>query len=86
MADTIRLPTTQRSALFRIKQNQDDTYGVIIEPMPTAAALIRRGLAIKARRRDFARQTGLCLALTQAGIDYCNEIEGIPNGTVSSRP
>lgn len=76
--DALSLPMRQRAALFKIRQHQDDTYGVIIEPMATAQALIRRGLAVQARRRSFARITGMCLALTQAGIDYCAEVERIP--------
>lgn len=69
------LPGRQRAALFKIKRFEDDTYGVIIEPLATADALIRRGLAVQGRRRSYARLTGLALNLTDAGRAYIAEIE-----------
>jgi hypothetical protein len=71
-----RIPTAQRTALYRIARNQTPEYGAIIEPMATASALLRRGLAIKAGRRNFARSTGICLRLTEAGQAYIDSIEG----------
>jgi len=77
MAGNNTIPMAQRSALFRIRQNQNALFGVIIEPK-TAGALLRRGLAELADRRQFARITGTCLRLTDAGQAYINTIEREP--------
>lgn len=73
------IPMRQRSALFKVRDNETPEYGVIIEPVSTAAALVRRGLAEEAPRRAYARHTGLCLRLTPAGRDLCAEVERLPN-------
>ena len=65
----------QRAALFTVRQHQTPEFGVIIEPMSRGTALIRRGFAIEARRRPFARATGVCLRLSEAGLRYILEIE-----------
>lgn len=74
--DVKRFPMRQRMALLKIERFETPEYGVIIEPMSTGNALVRRGLAAAARRRSFARNTGICLRLTDDGRAVCDQIEG----------
>lgn len=70
------IPMAQRMALFYIRDNADATHGAVIEPFRTGEALVRRKLAVEAPRRKYARGTGVCLQLTEAGRAYLNEVEG----------
>ncbi len=66
----------QRAALFYIRRHEPpEGFGVVVEPMSTADALIRRKLAEEAPRLRYARATGRSLRLTAAGRDLCQEIE-----------
>ncbi len=69
------VPMRQRSALFRVRDHETPEYGVIVEPMSTGAALIRRGLTVHAQRRSFARITGVCVRLTDAGRKFLKGME-----------
>lgn len=57
-----------------IRQNQTELYGVII-PTVSANALIRRRFAVEAPRRSFARDTGICLQLTDLGLDFVKDLK-----------
>lgn len=70
-----KMTTRQRSALFYIHRYETADFGVII-PTVTAASLLRQGLAQEGVRRKFARETGICLRLTNAGYKVIRQIEG----------
>jgi hypothetical protein len=70
-----KFPPQQRSALFYVRQHQTAEYGVIVRAV-TARALIDRGYAVEAERRGFARREGVCIRLTETGLDVCRMVEG----------
>jgi len=67
------IPMRQKSTAVYIARHECKDFGVII-PYSTARALQRRGLAIKAQRRRFARETGICLRLTPDGHQLIKEL------------
>lgn len=72
------VPMSQRTALYYIARHQTEEFGVIVKYAP-GEALMRRGFASEARRRPFARITGICLRLTNEGLRAIEILEGTNN-------
>lgn len=70
-----RMTRNQNAALFYIHKHETKDFGVIVRHA-TAEALIRKGWAVEARRRKYARETGVCLRLTDEGYKIIRMIEG----------
>ncbi len=73
--DIPKMSANQRTTLFYVDKHETNDYGVIVRHV-TGEALMRRGWASEARRRKFARDSGLCLQLTDEGRKVCRMIEG----------
>lgn len=70
-----RMTANQRTALFYIHRHETKDFGVIIRHA-TAEALLRKGWAVEGRRRKYARETGVCLRLSDEGYKIIRMIEG----------
>lgn len=78
MTETLELPrlnSNQKTALFYIHKHETKDFGVIIRHA-TAEALMRKGLAVEGRRRKYARETGICLRLSDEGYKVVRIMEG----------
>ena len=73
MQDKARIPARQVQALVNIRRYETKEFGVIVDPTVTGQALVRRGFAVEAKRRSFARATGMCLRLTEAGREFIKD-------------
>lgn len=65
-----------RKALFHVQRFETGDYGVIIA-MRVGERLLAQGLVVEANRRRYARETDICVRLTDAGREY---LKGIENG------
>lgn len=73
--DLPRMTANQRTALYYIHRHETKDFGVIIRHA-TAEALVRKGWAKPAHRRKYARESGVCLRLTDKGYKIIRMIEG----------
>lgn len=71
----MKVSVRMRSALFYVREHQTPEFGVIVA-YATGSWAIKRGLAAPAERRAYARTTGVCVRLTEAGYRFTLEIEG----------
>lgn len=74
--DIPRMNLNQRNALFYIDRHETADYGVIVRRV-TGQSLINRGWAVEGNRRKFARESGICVRLTDEGNKLCRMIEGV---------
>lgn len=56
----------QLTEIYRVSRHETPEFGVIVMTQ-TGEALVRRGYAKPASRRRFARETDICIRLTEKG-------------------
>lgn len=66
------LPVRQRIEMLRVSRHETTDFGVIVH-FATGEALMRRGFAKEAKRRRFARDSGICIRLTEQGWSWVRE-------------
>lgn len=66
MDDQSRISATQNHTLHYVARYETPEYGVVVR-YGTAETLMRRGYLREATRRRFARETGICVRLTDQG-------------------
>lgn len=73
---TVRVTYPGRKALLHVERFECGEYGVIIR-MAVGEKLLADGLVKEANRRWYARESDICVRLTDAGRLY---LEGLKHG------